>query len=250
MGAGTVGVGAAETMKGSDTLYDVTRDVVATCLDKVGGVNVPLDINYIGTGSGAGEDAMTKVASATQRLAPMSRFVQGAACAPLDANASSRKAEGVNFALDGLSIVSSKDTGASAACNGTVDCNRTTDPGAGFVHNKTVTLTMKKIVPGPNGAIEETSLAGDDVYEGAPDVVGAEGVLPAPTAFSKPPSPLLASAAPTTTASSTRRSATRSATGKTFCASSSRANSPTAGRRTARPPAPPRPRIATTTFAT
>jgi hypothetical protein len=35
MGAGAVGVGATEIMKGSDTLFEVTSDVVATCLDKV-----------------------------------------------------------------------------------------------------------------------------------------------------------------------------------------------------------------------
>jgi hypothetical protein len=164
-------------MKGSDTLFEVTNDVIATCLDKVSGANVPLNINYIGGGSGGGESAMA-VNNPAQKIAPMSRFLQAGACNPLDAAASNRKAEGVNFALDGLSIVSSKSTGASAACNGTPDCNRATDPGAGFATNRTVTITMNKIVPGPNGSIEETAVAGDDVYEGSVDTQGAEGILP------------------------------------------------------------------------
>jgi hypothetical protein len=75
VGARAVGVGANEIMKGSDTLSDVMSDVVATCLDRVSGANVPLDINYIGTGTASGEDAMTKVASPTQRIAPISRFL-------------------------------------------------------------------------------------------------------------------------------------------------------------------------------
>ena len=72
VGAGAVGAGALETMKGSDTLFDITTDVIANC--KVNGTSV--GISYIGTGSGAGETALVNVASPVQHVAPMSRFFQ------------------------------------------------------------------------------------------------------------------------------------------------------------------------------
>ena len=67
LGAGTLGVHALD-LKGSDTLKKLTVQVVAACSGATGA------INYIGGGSGAGEGAMLG-ASATQAVAPMSRFL-------------------------------------------------------------------------------------------------------------------------------------------------------------------------------
>ncbi|HKQ70454.1 MAG TPA: hypothetical protein VJT73_13990 [Polyangiaceae bacterium] len=187
VGAGAVGVGAVpELMKGSDTLFDITQDVIKTCLNPVGGVQPLLDINYTGTGSSNGESAMVTVNPAVQRISPMSRFLQkgtaaNTVCSPADPAASAAKAEGLTFGLDGISLVASKDTGASTTCNGTtIDCSRATDPTAGLAKTRTLTVTVNEIVPGPNGSIEETNLAGDDVYAGSPIAIGAERVLPGP----------------------------------------------------------------------
>jgi hypothetical protein len=104
VGAGSAGVSALDgvKMQGSDTLKDFTLTVItaAACPNAVG-------IQYLGGGSGSGENNMIASVAGTaalpQTVAPMSRFLGGtAASAVCSVNAS--KAEGIAFAADGLAI--------------------------------------------------------------------------------------------------------------------------------------------------
>jgi ABC-type phosphate transport system substrate-binding protein len=111
LAAGSVGAGALDSvpsMRGSDTLKDITTNIVSQCTalaaypadnDATKAGNQP--IVYDGTGSGNGETAM-KSATALQWVAPMSRALGTGIC---DSAAPRAGAEGVVFALDGLSIV-------------------------------------------------------------------------------------------------------------------------------------------------
>jgi hypothetical protein len=74
-------------LKGSDTLEEVTKDVIGLC-------NLGAVINYVGGGSGSGQSAML---SGTQQIAPMSRELNGTACL-----ASSSQ---LLIGLDGIAIV-------------------------------------------------------------------------------------------------------------------------------------------------
>src|SRR5262245_33739018 len=72
LGAGTAGVGALNDiqLKGSDTLRELTLDVLASCpgADPAG----PPGLTYIGTGSSNGEQGLL---TGAQTVAPMSRFM-------------------------------------------------------------------------------------------------------------------------------------------------------------------------------
>src|SRR5688572_15472365 len=108
-GAATIGAKSSITMLGSDTLFDLTRGVLngippggglpmkAACPNTSG-------LTYNGTGSGNGANAMK---SGAQEAAPMSSQLSAAnACQGLAAPlpTAGQEAEGVVFALDGLSI--------------------------------------------------------------------------------------------------------------------------------------------------
>jgi hypothetical protein len=80
---------AALSLQGSDTLEEVTKDVIGVC--SLG----PL-INYVGGGSGTGQAAMV---AGTQQVAPMSRELNGTAC--------TASASQLLIGLDGLAIVAS-----------------------------------------------------------------------------------------------------------------------------------------------
>jgi ABC-type phosphate transport system substrate-binding protein len=148
VGAGAVGTGALDNIRlqGSDTLFEITKNVLANCLgaDPAPGDQVlppvPWDMNglyYDGTGSGNGEKQMK---TSIQTVAPMSRFLQTTNTCGATLPAGPDTAEGIVFALDGLSVVTSKANGDS--CNGAVtDCDRTTEPTAGLAYSKTITLT-------------------------------------------------------------------------------------------------------------
>ncbi|MES1205400.1 MAG: hypothetical protein ABUS79_05635 [Pseudomonadota bacterium] len=90
---------ASAQLKGSDTLDKVTDDVIAACPAVVG-------LTYVGGGSSAGQAAMTGAAP-TQRVAPMSRELNGVACTN-DAQSAQ-----VLIGLDGISVVGANQTGAS-----------------------------------------------------------------------------------------------------------------------------------------
>lgn len=103
--AGAVGVGAVDNlpaMVGSDTLKQVTIDVIGTC-----NATVQAQIVYAGTGSGAGQNAML---GGSQGIAPMSRAMNSGICG----NANRTNAEGLVIALDGVDIVGDQN----AVCAG------------------------------------------------------------------------------------------------------------------------------------
>ncbi len=106
IGASAAGVGALDNINltGSDTLEDITRDLLLQCPGATSA-----GIGYIGGGSSVGENAM---GNNTQTVAPMSRFLNPttAVCAK------GGTAEGITIALDGLSIVAGTVNGN--ACGG------------------------------------------------------------------------------------------------------------------------------------
>jgi ABC-type phosphate transport system substrate-binding protein len=117
LAAGSVGAGALDSvpsMRGSDTLKNITTAMVAQCT-AMG--TYPVDNNpaqagnqpilYDGTGSSSGENGL-KPAASLQWIAPMSRALGTGIC---DAAAPKAGAEGIVFALDGLSIAFGPVTG-------------------------------------------------------------------------------------------------------------------------------------------
>lgn len=118
-GGSAAAVGALDNLplKGSDTLEQVTTDVLAACPGATAN-----GISYQGTGSSAGENAMT---AGSQTVAPMSRFlnVTAGVCNGAPAGtpgsvpgAGAKTAEGLVIGLDGLSIVAGQAN--AAACGG------------------------------------------------------------------------------------------------------------------------------------
>jgi hypothetical protein len=185
LGAVAAGVGAVpQVMKGSDTLFDLLTDGSGVLLNCV--VNsVPLStspasstslINYIGTGSGNGENEMEQQSAPAQHVAPMSSFLSrnGAVnniCAVKETGTTNATAEGIDFALDGIIIAASKTSGSSTTCSGNtaIDGTGVCDPGtanAGLGLAYAVVIhDVEKIVPGPNMVLE-TIRNGTDVLVG------------------------------------------------------------------------------------
>jgi len=103
MAAGLGSVNAAAltniaSMKGSDSLYELTTsaiDYCPTCFEH---------LTYVGMGSAAGESAMLPYnAAATQTIAPMSSFLDGAIC-------SVECEEGCSFRYNGITTVQADGT--------------------------------------------------------------------------------------------------------------------------------------------
>jgi hypothetical protein len=116
-GAGAVGALDNLSLKGSDTLFDVTQDVLAACPAATAANTL-----YIGTGSSAGEAAM---AAGAQTVASMSRFLNPivGVCngAPSGTpgfvtGAGGSTAEGLIIGLDGIAIVAGAPN--ATACGG------------------------------------------------------------------------------------------------------------------------------------
>lgn len=177
-GAGAIGVGAALSFNGSDTLGDFTAELITTqniaqtqtitgapfCQFLDGGTFVAADgavnpysaalggsLVYLGGGSGTGENQM---AAGAQGIAPMSKFLTKSSCAGVkngvvepgvtDASVpdATPLASGIIVAVDGLSIVSASVTGGTTACNGNpadTACTGEKDAGLGF--NTTISYT-------------------------------------------------------------------------------------------------------------
>ncbi len=184
IGAGTVGVGAMTDvqLRGSDTLKDITIDILGICpgADPAGAAGLV----YIGTGSSNGEsglrdtgipgtvhDGVNQAGGCSdgadadsllecQTVAPMSRFLQaGSTCVFPELPAAGAKsvksaalAEGISFALDGVVIVGAPAFGAT--CNTDPadptdnDCNKGTAAVAGMVYNHTITVNDENTTPG------------------------------------------------------------------------------------------------------
>src|SRR5262245_28834351 len=117
--AGAVGVGATTVnMKGSDTLYDLTTVVIASCPGTFPG--------YAGTGSTIGFNAM-RATSPTQFVAPMTTFIDGATCGAVVGAPAGPQTDGLVIGLDSLALVGSNLTFAdSTSCTGLP--NPTCDP--------------------------------------------------------------------------------------------------------------------------
>jgi cysteine-rich repeat protein len=111
LAAGTLGVSAKDSisnMAGSDTLKNMTQDVIANCGANCSG------LTYIGTGSGNGQNNIE--GGTIQAIAPMSRAVNTGICDTQTAGGpNTRTTEGIVVALDGVDIVAD----AGNACNGT-----------------------------------------------------------------------------------------------------------------------------------
>jgi len=150
-GAGAAGLGAAVSINGSDTLADLTHDLVGPVVH-TGTYSGPVcaangfpnasSITFLGGGSGIGENNMQ---AGTQLVNPMTRFLKSAACTPaaaaVDAGASQQAANGIVIALDGVTNVVSQAAAGSGTCNGPVvpaDCSP----------NATAGLAFTTVVPG------------------------------------------------------------------------------------------------------
>ena len=93
----------APALNGSDTLFDVTNDVLGSCATKFDGViETPsfggFSITYAGGGSGVGEAQMK---SNVQHIAPMSRAMNSSALCAVNGGTTS---EGLEVGLDGIAI--------------------------------------------------------------------------------------------------------------------------------------------------
>jgi hypothetical protein len=168
-GAGALGAGAI-AINGSDTLFDLTNDMVSNTAGKHNGGTAfcspafpqALNVVYNGGGSGLGESQMIK---GLQGLAPMSRFLQSGICTSdagyttpdgaiipvvADAAVGPSNANGIVIALDGLSIVSSQTQGGSVACNGAIGATSCTADNLGLTYNNAVaaiTAAQRNAVP-------------------------------------------------------------------------------------------------------
>ena len=85
-------------MLGSDTLREVTREVIESC-------DLTSHIDYQGTGSSNGGAAMKPQGSAgaDQQIAPQSRFLNGAECAYF--GSSPQLGQGITVGLDGIGVM-------------------------------------------------------------------------------------------------------------------------------------------------
>src|SRR5450755_2521446 len=106
LGASATGIGAAtgNKLQGSDTLKDMTKNILNSCTPAAG-------LDYVGGGSGTAETGMS---SGTQEIGPMSRFFKASAaiCNTNVSGADLTKSQGRVVGFDGLAITTN---GTSAA---------------------------------------------------------------------------------------------------------------------------------------
>jgi ABC-type phosphate transport system substrate-binding protein len=147
LGAGALSVGAVTPldMRGSDTLKELTRDLLgndtSNLLDCGGTGNNPVGgINYIGSGSGNAESSMAGT-SPTQQVGPMSRLLKGPAAKGACNSADVTKNEGMVFALDGIAILANAGNFGVASCNGTISTSCVQDTTVGLARNRAVALS-------------------------------------------------------------------------------------------------------------
>jgi hypothetical protein len=148
-GGTAVGAGALN-MLGSDTLGNISTEVISECTG-AGGV-----INYLGTGSGNGESAMidtiTGAGAGTlfatgQKIAPMSRFMNNNICTNGVGATNLQTATGLVVGLDGIVIAASVDV-TNGGPSGTNNCNAannglcSSEPAGGMAYNTTITYCI------------------------------------------------------------------------------------------------------------
>lgn len=120
-GAGAMSSASAQLlMKGSDTLEDVTKGVLADCIVATNDPTIlaTTDITYVGGGSTGGQAALV---AGLQRIGPMSRPMNGTACpvttppqGTLDA-----RGEQLLIGLDGISMTTSNQAHRDSLNNAT-----------------------------------------------------------------------------------------------------------------------------------
>jgi ABC-type phosphate transport system substrate-binding protein len=113
-GAGAVAVAAADTtgnnlnLNGSDTLFEVTKEVLSMCPGASG-----RGIQYLGGGSGVG---IGQQQLGNQRVSPGSRSMKNSEyCAGTASGGSAANSEALLLGIDGISVVTNKDTSCSSA---------------------------------------------------------------------------------------------------------------------------------------
>jgi hypothetical protein len=123
--ASAVGVRAGDTANMRGSLFDFTNAMLAACPGTAG--------PYAGTGTDNGESAML---AGAQGVAPMSRFLGGAACA----GAAPSKSEGLVIGLDSVVLVGSRNTIGGVDCNGDVNtgCTSNFEPATGAAYDTTI----------------------------------------------------------------------------------------------------------------
>jgi hypothetical protein len=138
LGAGTLSAGALNdiNIKGSDTLFAISSDIIARCP----GANQPPGpgLSYVGGGSGAGE---TAIVAGTQTVAPMSRFlVNNTTTNNVCNHPNVAQAEGIGFAADGLSVFVNKvHRTACDPASEAEDCSASTTPDTGLAYSDLAT---------------------------------------------------------------------------------------------------------------
>lgn len=130
------------SLRGSDTLEEVTKEAIINA-------GLTASLTYVGGGSGAGENAML---GGTQKIAPMSRPLQNAACVP--------GAEQLVVGLDGIAVVGGNQV-AGDSLDQTADPN---DNCSDTISAKTVTGIMKADGVTPCDASDGCSPAGTYVF--------------------------------------------------------------------------------------
>lgn len=106
-GAASVGALSGIAVNGSDTLFDITQDVIAAC--PLAATPAP-GLTYQGGGSTGGENNMR---TGVQTVSPMSRFLNPKQSSGADQTCAvngGRDAEGLVVGLDGLAIAGAKST--------------------------------------------------------------------------------------------------------------------------------------------
>ena len=159
-GAGAASLAAAVdttgsniALNGSDTLFDVTQSVIASCNTAFGDFSSQ-GITYLGGGSGVGAGAM---GLNTQEVSPMSRALKSSEYCSIASPASAGLSEGLLVGIDGVAI----------AANQTNSCSNSASGANGFG-----TTAAMAVLSGGNGtATGATYTFGDasgSLYKGQP----------------------------------------------------------------------------------
>jgi hypothetical protein len=121
VGAGAATLAAVDTtgsniaLNGSDTLFDVTKQVITSCAAQFSDFTAQ-NISYLGGGSGVGAGQMD---GNTQQISPMSRALKNTEFCSIAAPASAGLTEDLLVGIDGVAIVANQTNSCSStAANG------------------------------------------------------------------------------------------------------------------------------------
>jgi len=178
--SGSAAGAGALNMLGSDTLLNVTTDVLAVCPGASG-------INYVGTGSSNGEAAMVATANGVttgtfatgQKIAPMSRFPNSNICTVGSTGVPGplATATGLVIGIDGIVIATSP--GTVSACNSsTHTVNACTNEVGGLAYSTSVAVPQVVVAGTTYAATTYTFQNWKDVlsilYTGWPQLSSAQ----------------------------------------------------------------------------